>query len=214
MPFDSLLELAPDLPLDVVPDLAPVLPPELLPAVPSMDEPLIESPAEYPESDLPPELVPEPSRMIPPDKPPDVPPVLLPEVPPDVASLFAPPEVLSIAPPLVTPADDVLPPGAAPLSSGVCLVEADEELVPPDVPLPLCSALPPPPRLQPARLIVTSPRINSIFDLPRLDLITIPFESGCVNLWLDRCTMHKFQCFSPVSALHQRLAKIYRPHED
>ena len=110
-------------------------------------------------------------------------PVLLPEVPPDVASLFAPPEVLSVAPPLVTPADDVLPPGAAPLSSGVCLVEADEELAPPDVPLPLCSALPPPPRLQPARLIVTSPRINSIFDLPRLDLITIPFESGCVNLW-------------------------------
>jgi hypothetical protein len=193
--------------------MAPVLPAALLPVVPSVDEPLTESPAEYPESDRPPVLVPELSPRLPPDKPPDVPPILLPEVPPDVAPLFAPPKVLSVALRLVPPADDALPPVAAPLSSGVGLVEADEELAPPDVSPLLCSALPPS-RLQPARLIVNSPRINSVFDLPRLDLITIPFESGCVNLWLDQYTTHKFQCFSTVSVLHQRLKKKYRLHED
>ncbi len=167
----------------------PVLPLVLLPELPSGtllddglpgDEPLGEVPGGGLESELPPMLLP----VLPSDAPPVVPPVLLPpEVPPPGVL----PEVPPVVPPPVPPGADVPPPGAAPVSGGGCLVEPVDELVPPDVlPPPGSELLPlPPPRLQAARLIVSSPRTNNVFDVPRLDLITIPFKSGCVDYSLD-----------------------------
>ena len=166
-------------------ELPPVLPLVLLPELPSgallddeppLSEPLGEVPGGGLESELPP--------VLPPDAPPVVPPVLLPpEVPPPGVLPEGPP----VVPPPAPPGADVPPPGAAPVSGGGCLVEPVEELVPPDVlPPPGSELLPlPPPRLQAARLTVSSPRMNSVFDVLRLDLITIPFESGCVDYSLD-----------------------------
>lgn len=136
-------------------------------------------------SELPPELLPELSFALPPDMPPEVPPELLPEVPPDVVPPGTPPGLPSVVPLLVRPADGVPLPGVATFSGGACLADVDEELALSDVRPPLCSELLTPPRLQATRLIVNSPRTAHVFDAPRLDLMTIPFKSGCLNLCLD-----------------------------
>jgi hypothetical protein len=181
--------------------LLPVPPPDELPVdEPPVDESLGERPIDEPESVLLPD--------VPPVELPEVPLVPLPELPPEVLPPGVLPGELPGVPLAVPPPGAVVPPPVkAPVSGGVCFVEPDEELALPEVPPPPWSELvpPPPPRLQAARLIVNNPRINSVFDVPRLDLITIPFKSGCVDYGLDWSMLDKFQHIPPVSAPCQML---------
>ena len=195
--------LLPELPLELPPIEEPPDDVPELPELPPIDDP----PDDDPPMELP-EL---------PELPPiDVPPVELPEVPlgevpgvldePDPGVLDVPP-VLPLVPPDVPP----------PAGGGVVLELVPESVAPGDAPgldllveelVPPCSELvvpllPPPPRLQAARLTVSNPRRISIFEVPRLDLITIPFKSGCADYWLDWGMLHKFQRLPSGSAPQQ-----------
>ena len=182
--------LLPELPLELPPIEEPPDDVPELPELPPIDDP----PDDDPPMELP-ELPEVPLGEVPGvlDEPdpgvPDVPPVL-PLVPPDVPPPAGGGVVLELAPESVAPGD----------APGLDLLV--EELVPPcsELVVPL---LPPPPRLQAARLTVSNPRRISIFEVPRLDLITIPFKSGCADYWLDWGMLHKFQRLPSGSASQQ-----------
>lgn len=188
----------PPIPLLVPPLVPPVEPLGELPSVASPDEPSEElPPSESPPDELPPiddPLGALPESEVPLELLPAVPPGVVPGVVPDVP-LGGLPAVLPEVTPVVLPGllGVVVPlPGVLAVSGDEGLVALGVELVPPEVP-PCSEVLPPPPRLQAVRLTVSSPRRINIFDLPRLDLITIPFKSGYIDHWLDLWMLHKFQ---------------------
>lgn len=194
--------LLPELPLELPPIEDP---PDELPELPPIDEPPDGVPDEVPE--LPPI---------------DDPPVELPEVPPEVPPgelLDELPGVLDVPAPgvgVLPPVVPLVPPDVPPPAGGGVVLLVPESLAPGDAPgedllvdelVPPCSELVvpllPPPRLQAARLTVSNPRRISIFEVPRLDLITIPFKSGCADYWLDWDMLHKFQRLASGSASQQ-----------
>lgn len=145
----------------------PVLPPELL----LPDEPPGRPPPERP----PPLLLPDvlSGASLPGMPPPEVP---LPELPEDPLGGVS-------VPPLELPpgggGEDGEVPGALPDSEGGGVVAGADcpGWLPPVAPVPLCSPpLPPPPRLQAARLTDTSPSTRRIFDACSFGFIVVPFN--------------------------------------